>query len=93
MKLSLLAVNLHSSFITQFTRVPTHYKGMELKAVNGCSASDSISCGKKEMPLSGWHEAVDNYASAVRCSASQKAEVISLRLEQIIGCPAGKRAP
>lgn len=48
---------------------------------------------KKEMPLRGRHEAVDNYASAVRCSASQKAQVISLRLEQIIGCPAGKRAP
>lgn len=66
---------------------------MELKAVNGCSAFDSNSCGKKEMSLRGRHEAVDNYASAVRCSASQKTQVISLRLVEIIGCLAGKKAP
>lgn len=46
---------------------------------------------KKEMPLRGRREAVDNYARTVQHSVSL--EVISLRLEQIIGCPAGKRAP
>lgn len=87
-KLSLLALNLHSSFITQFTRVPTHYKWMELKAVNGCSVLIAFPVVKRKCH---WEDDMKLWIiMPVLCSFS---EVISLRLEQIIGCPAGKRAP